>query len=436
MSSGALGFASLFLGLVVGRQPVELLVAPPVATVEVQLDGRVVGSVQQAPWRLEVDLGEALLPHRLEAVGRDAAGHEVARVVQRVNLPRPSAEVEVALRRDPDGRVSGATLSWRKNDLMPPLKIQADLDGAPVPTRVERQLTWPPSDPRAVHLLRVVLEFADGVTANREMVFGLDVAAEAESALTGVAVRYRRAGGEPDLTGLRDQVRLHDGQARVVAVEKGSARLAVVIDPRVREVFDRIAYQAVRRRSLQTYQLMSGDDALVAVGTNPVVQKLPGGMQNAVFPVCGLAGCRVDELMRSLYVWRGVVSRGDAVLLPEAAAVAGLSAMATNQRRAVVVVVGEEGLRDNPESVRRTREFLSAIGVPLVVWTPVPRKLRPVSCPWGDVVDISTYGDLYDADNAIQKLLRRQRIVWVEGDHLPQDLALAPELVDLSIAGR
>ena len=174
VSSGALGFASLFLGLVVGRQPVELLVAPPVVNVEVQLDGRVVGSLKQAPWRLEVDLGAALLPHRLEAVGRDAAGREVARVVQRVNLPRAYAEVEVALRRDPDGRVGGAALSWRKNDLKPPVKILVDLDGEPVPTQAARLLTWPPSDPRAVHLLRVVLEFADGVTANREVVFGLE----------------------------------------------------------------------------------------------------------------------------------------------------------------------------------------------------------------------------------------------------------------------
>ncbi|MCU0292096.1 MAG: hypothetical protein MUF10_08925 [Thermoanaerobaculaceae bacterium] len=436
MSSGALGFASLFLGLVVGRQPVELLVAPPVATVEVQLDGRVVGSVQQAPWRLEVELGAALLPHRMEAVGRDAAGREVARVVQRVNLPRPYAEVDVALRREPDGRVSGAALSWRKNDLMVPLKILADLDGEPVPTGVAHDLTWPPSDPRAVHLLRVVLEFADGVTASREVVFGLDVAAEAESSLTGVAVQYLRAGGEPDLAALQDRVLVRGEPGRVVAVEKGSVRVAVVIDPRVREVFAHVVYWAVKRRSVQADGLMSGHDTLVSVGTEPAVQVLPGGLQNAVFPVRSLPGCRIDELVRSLHLWRGEVDRGDGLLLPEAAAVAGLSAMATNQRRAVVVVTGEEGLRDNPESVLRTREFLSAIGVPLLVWTPVPRKLRPASCPWGEVVDVRTYGDLYDADNALQKLLRRQRIVWVEGDHLPQDLALAPGLVDVRLAGR
>lgn len=436
MSSGALGFASLFLGLVVGRQPVELLVAPPVATVEVRLDGRVAGHLQQAPWRLDVDLGVALLPHRLEAVGRDAAGREVARVVQRVNLPRAYAEVEVALRRDPDGRVSGATLSWRKNDLMVPTRILADLDGEPVPNGVAPHLSWPPSDPRAVHLLRVTLEFADGVTASREVVFGLDVAAEAESSLTGVAVQYLRAGGEPDLATLQDQVLVRGEPGRVVAVEKGSVRVAVVIDPRAREAFSDVVRWAVRRRSLQTNQLMSGRDTLVSVGAEPAVQALPGGLQNAVFPNRSLPGCRIDELVRSLHLWPGEVGRGDAVLLPEAAAVAGLSAMATNQRRAVVVVVGEEGLRGSPEAVVRTREFLSAIGVPLLVWTPVPRKQRPASCPWVEVVDVRTYGDLYDADNALQKLLRRQRIVWVEGDHLPQDLALAPGRADIRVAGR
>ncbi|HNX51515.1 MAG TPA: hypothetical protein PLS53_05215 [Thermoanaerobaculaceae bacterium] len=437
MSSAALGFASLFLGLVTGRQQVELLVTPPVTTVEVQVDGRAVGMLNEAPWRLEVDFGTALCPHHLDAVGRDAGGHEVARVRQRINLPRPAAEVEVSLSRDPDGRVSGATLSWQKNDWKAPRKILADLDGESLPVLAAGRLSWLPSDPRSVHLLRVVLDFDDGVTANREVVFGLDVAAEAESALTGVAVQYRRAGDAPALADLRGKVRDHEAQVRVVAVEKGNVQLAVVLDPNARNPLISVLQRALANGGYFD-RLLDGRDTLLAVGTEPLLQGLPGGLTNAVFPVLGLPDCRSDELLRSFWLWKGFRNQpaGSGIYLSGAVALAGLRAMATNQRRAVLLIAGEGALQVEPGSVRRTREFLASIGVPLEVWTPVPKGQWPEMSPWGELVDVSTSGGLFAADIALKKLLRRQRIVWLDGDHLPQDIELAPGLDDLRIAGR
>lgn len=437
MSSAALGFASLFLGLVTGRQQVELLVAPPVATVEVQVDGLAVGRLHEAPWRLEVDFGSALRPHHLDAVGCDARGREVARVRQRINLPRPAAEVEVSLSRDPDSRVSGATLSWQKNDLKAPWKILADLDGEPVPVSEAGRLSWPPSDPRLVHLLRVALEFEDGVTANREVVFGLDVAAEAESALTGLAVEYRRAGDAPRIAELRGKVRVREAQARVVAVEKGNVQLAVVLDPNARKAFISVVQRALADGGYFD-QLLEGRDTLLAVGTEPTLQGLPGGTTHAVFPVLGLPDCRIDELVRSFWLWQGFrkAPAGSDIYLAGATALAGLRATATNRRRAVLLIAGEGALRGEPDSVRRTRGFLAAIGVPLVVWTPVSAEQWPQESPWGEAVDVSTGHDLNNADKALQRLLRRQRVVWLDGDHLPQDIELAPGLDGLRIAGR
>ena len=70
-------FASLFLSLVVGFQPVELHVGELVASVEVLVDGRQAGILRQAPWSLACDFGEELVPHELTAVGYDASGGEV-----------------------------------------------------------------------------------------------------------------------------------------------------------------------------------------------------------------------------------------------------------------------------------------------------------------------------------------------------------------------
>ena len=65
---------SLFLGLVSGPQVVEVAVAERVATVELRLDGRAVGRLAGPPWRAEVDFGDALATHRLEAVARSRTG--------------------------------------------------------------------------------------------------------------------------------------------------------------------------------------------------------------------------------------------------------------------------------------------------------------------------------------------------------------------------
>ena len=89
-------FLTLFLSLTVGVQPVEVAVADArVASIEILLDGVAVGSADEPPWVVECDFGEGLRPHLLEAVAKDANGLELDRIEQRVNLPRPMAEVGI-----------------------------------------------------------------------------------------------------------------------------------------------------------------------------------------------------------------------------------------------------------------------------------------------------------------------------------------------------
>ncbi len=44
-----IAFASLFLGLIVGVQPVSVLVEKPVTAVRFELDGKTVGRVEKTP---------------------------------------------------------------------------------------------------------------------------------------------------------------------------------------------------------------------------------------------------------------------------------------------------------------------------------------------------------------------------------------------------
>ena len=108
-----IAFVTLFLGLTLGAYPVQLAVEGPVATVELLLDGEVIGRVAGPPWSGAVDFGADLTPHELVARGLDAQGQEVARARQWINLPRPPAEVGVMLENGPEGRPSAARLVFQ-----------------------------------------------------------------------------------------------------------------------------------------------------------------------------------------------------------------------------------------------------------------------------------------------------------------------------------
>ena len=86
-------FETLLLGIVTGIWPVRLMVAPPVATVELRLDAAAVGVMHGPPWAMACDVGTGPMPHELTAIGRDASGREVARATQWANLGRERARV-------------------------------------------------------------------------------------------------------------------------------------------------------------------------------------------------------------------------------------------------------------------------------------------------------------------------------------------------------
>src|SRR5579872_6983952 len=82
-------FISLFLGLVSGRQMVELHADPAVKSIGILVGNQEVARLTQPPWRQEVDLGAELVPRELAAIGYDEKGEEIARATQVLNLPRP-----------------------------------------------------------------------------------------------------------------------------------------------------------------------------------------------------------------------------------------------------------------------------------------------------------------------------------------------------------
>ncbi len=78
-------FVTLLTGLLAGLHTVELGAAAEVVTVELYLDGEMIQKIESPPWTVEVDFGESLEAHRLEARGLDRQGRIMGRTMHHIN---------------------------------------------------------------------------------------------------------------------------------------------------------------------------------------------------------------------------------------------------------------------------------------------------------------------------------------------------------------
>lgn len=442
-----IAFASLFLGLIVGVLPVTVLVEKPVAGVRFELDGKPVGRVEQAPWTAFVDFGAELAPHELVARAFDAAGKEIGVERQFVNLPRPPAEVEVLLERDSRGRPVAARFSGQSVIALRPARVSVTFDGTPLTADESNRVSLPAYDADARHVLSVELEFSAAVRSKTDVVFGGLESGVARSELTAVAMRSaspQKSLEAGDLAGalLRDARPLP-----VVAVEQGSAVVCFVRGPSV----------ALALKSLGT-------------GGRTTIVQMPGGRRLPQFDRdASRHGMALEKEDRARFIWPMPRSKASVpgaelfdrsrdfagsdggiawlltrvehpdqhpaeVRLADAAAVAGLEATASGGRRAVVMVLGDETVdrsRHSPASVRR---YLETIRVPFFVWSLKSVATQPLARNWGLVEDVSSVERLEKAVERLKADLASQRIVWVQGRYLPQEISLSDKAVGWELA--
>lgn len=442
-----IAFASLFLGLVVGILPVTVLVEKPVAAVRFELDGRAVGRVERAPWTLPIDFGSEPLPHELVARALDAAGKEIGVERQLVNLPRPPAEVEVLLERDAKGKAVAARFSGQSLIAARPAGVAVTFDNQPLRADEMNRVELPAYDAGARHVLTVELEFSPAVRSRTDVVFGGDESSTIRSDLTAVALRYAAKGRPPEKEDLAGALVREGRSLSVVAVEQGPAVVCVVRGPSV----------APALRSLGT----GGRTNLV---TLPGGRRLPQFDRDAsrhemaleaedhlrfIWPMprslASSPGSQLFDRSRDFPGSEGGVAwlltrvehpeqRPRAVNLADAAAVAGLEAAASGSRRAVVLVLGDEKLdasRYSPASIRR---YLEAIRVPFFVWSLRSLATQPLVKQWGTVEDVSSAERLGQAVERLKAELASQRIVWLEGRYLPQEITVSDKATGLELA--
>ncbi len=435
-----IAFLTFFLGLVAGSQKVEFSVTGPVAAIEVSLDGSTVARLEHSPWAASVDLGQDLSPHELVARALDEGGEEIGRVHQWLNLPRPPAEVEVLLERGPAGQATAASVSSESLLGSEPTKLSATFDGVSVAPGPGRRFIIPPYDPRGTHLLAVAAEFPNRIEARRDLVLGGGAESQAAAELTSVPVRI--TGPAPTARAVSGWFVNGQGSVPVVAVEHGAAQVLIVRDLSSAEATARLGGGNLRIRPLS-----NGEPYL---DPGPLKRDLRLGHQDIfrfLWPVARVSwgeGLRTELFETShdfpagdvglSWLLTHVDDPAPAVTPPrfaDAVAIAGLQAASTRGRRAVILILGQgdvDASRTSPPVVRR---YLEKLRVPLYVWSLAGSSGGRDS--WGDREDISAPSRLRSAFARLKKDLQAQWIVWVAGEHRPQDIALSGQARGLEL---
>lgn len=420
-----IAFATLLLGIVYGAETLQFTVGDDVAEVVLMLDGEEITRLRAAPWRARVDLGPRPRPRHLEAIAFDGEGQELGRAVQWINLPRPAAETSVVVEPNPDGGAV-AHLSWESLAGAEPIRVEASFDGRPLDAGDPRAIRLPAFDDGALHFFRVELFFNETVSAVIERTLGGTYTDTVVTELTAIPIRVEK--GKKKV--VKDQLvgRLSAGPKtlRPVAVEKGSALVVMVVD---RDVYPQLEAMIGRRMSRQQrafarrWLALDPGDHLRFLWTVP--QRHAGAARTYdLFNLSETFDANADGVFvlmrdapRPRYTAQGSQRIADAV------ANAGIEAGSRRRARAVVLVVSgdvEDRSALRPEQVR---PYLEDIQVPFEVWS---LEAKPEPGPWGEARSISQPLRLEKAVKDLLARLRRQRIVWVEGTHLPQQVEIAP----------
>ena len=443
-------FVTLFLGLVVGAHAVEVGVGAGVARVELLLDGEPAAVLEAPTWRGDVDFGEELVPHVLVAVARDAEGDELGRARQLVNAPRDLAEATLSLEPGSGGRGRIARLSWRSTEHSHPIAVSVTFDGRPLEIGDLHRIALPAFDPAVPHLLRADLTFSELVQVRAELTLGID----SELSLFSTAVAVESDGRPPRAAAMEGWLNHRDRALRVLAVEQGVLDVLVVREKSeillgnkgdlglLSRLFETSRPTARRSRTgarlddIRSLRFADGDSLRFAFPTTEISSG--DGASLDVVPVslnvADLGGGDFRELVsRYLFPEEDIPTHRQRVA--DAVAVAGVRVAARHRVRAVVLILGgdtEDASRFSPQQVRR---FLAALRVPLFVWAPVDTLGAEPYEGWGEVEDISKGSAFLKAIQRLRRHLERQAIIWVEGDHPPHEIELAPEVTGLELAG-
>jgi hypothetical protein len=433
----AIAFLTLFLGLVAGPQQVEVAAPRAAAAVELFLDGTRAARLGAPPWRGQVDLGGALLPHHLVARALDQEGREVGRADQWLNLPRPPADVQIVIEPGPAAAPRRVHLVWQMVTNQAPEAVQLTLDGKALPLDTQGGGLLPPGAPGGpTRVLSALVRWAGGVEARKDVAMGRDFGDEISTDLTAVPV-WLRAGQElPAAAHLGGWLTTAGQALEVDAVEAGGEQQVLAVrDPAA--VARLLRLPAANGRLERSVVLAEGARLQFLWPEPHAVPGAAGTAKSAELfdvsqPHDAAAHGIVWLLARAEHFHPPVTPR-----FADAVALAALRAYAGGRQRAVLLVLAPDasgsvadGSAYAPAAVRG---YCAALRVPLFVWS-VGAPSAALKAAWGDIADLTSRGGLDRAVKALRRTLDTQRILMVEGQPLPQSVALGSAAASITLS--
>jgi len=358
-----------------------------------------------------------------------------------------------------DGRGAVARITWESVAAATPRAVTAVLDGQPVQVSNPRRVELPPFDPEQLHFLRVELEFTDIVSAVAEATFGGVYQDASRTELTALPVvpvegapRTLRA---EDLEGWFATVA--GEPLPPVAVEDGPGEVVFVLDGAAQREIWKLGW---------TISLLGARDSIGPIPTHPPPPGAPrdrmpigagrpnlsklrydlqlgkGQALHLLWPVAEAGAARGDRPAAELFpraedhppgdggvLWllseatQPAMSLADQRLV-DAVAVAGMTATLRARRRAVVLVLSEHPADASRLRPANVRSYLEQLGVPLYVWV-FGKVSEPMRQAWGERVrSVDARHRLAAAVREVSTAVGRQRIVWFDGQYLPQEIVV------------
>ncbi|HJW94216.1 MAG TPA: hypothetical protein VJ901_11430 [Thermoanaerobaculia bacterium] len=398
-------FISLFLGLVSGRQWVEMRAAPEVKAIRITLGGHEVAFLHQPPWQTAINI-DSLEPGELVATGFNDRNQEIAHTSQWLNLPHPVAELQVVFHPD----TNSVSLVWQHREHAQPNKAKISFDGKALRVTKDYTAKLPAMDPEQPHVISAELRFKDGSEARTDHVVHGGFSDTAETELTAIALKNTTAKPAASLDGCLAV----EGRAVETRIpETSDALLVIVKDPDPREVRQKRNDIGPMIRSEMPLDPTTTVLFVWPVSSDIAVQGEP---KTKLFAFSGHAAGSPGGVPWLLAQNPPKKLRSMKRQYADAVAVAGLKAMRSSRRRAVILLLSQntDGSDYKPADVRH---YLASIGAPLFVWS-LDGARPDLGDQWGTIEDISTREKLTSAYEQVRHALDEQRIVWVATDPL------------------
>jgi hypothetical protein len=398
----------------------------------------------------------------LVAVGYDGDRKEVTRTSQWINLPRQPAETSVVLNNAREGRGVTASLVWNSVISEQPQSISVSFDGTPLEVTDPASIPIPDHDPAQLHFIRAEVNFSDTVSSRTESTFGGAYADNVSTELTAVPVLLKAATEVLVAEGLRGVSQKNSQLLPVVAIEDGPAEILIILDEGSRESLRRLGristqdletfleQEEARRNQDKTLRVNPRNpDKSFRVGTTRQIassslrsrmtfepdtrvqflspfsehqERSQGDMD--IFPPSGVFTVEDGGLYWLLMQSQFAAEISGPQRLADAVAAGSVLVTRRNRRRAVVLILGEEPQDASVFDPPQVESFLAILRVPLFIWSTGDGG-DSFSKNWKSVTRVASLRELESAAKTLFDHLDRQRIVWLDGIHLPQDVVIS-----------